>query len=440
MSRLPTRSRTFLGRKAAALAFAALAVLPAAPVAAADNDPASRLKEVGRAIEAGRRESEASQRKAEALAGEVDALRRDLIATAAATQSREAQVAGLEAKLAELNRAEGEKTAKLKAGRKQFDSVLMALQRIARHPPEALVAQPVDAADIVRSAILLRAAVPEIERRSDNLRAELADIAAVRAAAAQRRTDLASATDKLKTERQRLDDLLGRKAALKRQADAESRAAQQRVEALVREARDLQDLLARLEEESRRRQVEREAKAAAERQRIEKEEKERAQKELASRTPAAKAPPAAAPQPTENGALVPISKARGRLPFPVVGDIVGRYGQTTDAGLTRKGLSIETRAGARVVTPYDGLVLFSGPFRGYGQILILEHGEGYHTLLAGLSRISAVAGQWLAAGEPVGVMEAPDRGDPVLYMELRRNGQPINPLPWLASQKDKVSG
>jgi septal ring factor EnvC (AmiA/AmiB activator) len=120
--------------------------------------------------------------------------------------------------------------------------------------------------------------------------------------------------------------------------------------------------------------------------------------------------------------------------------LVGRYGQTTDAGLTRKGISIETRIDAQVVTPYDGLVVFAGQFRGYGQILILEHGEGYHTLLAGLTRIDAVPGQWLAAGEPVGVMESADRGTPVLYMELRRNGQPINPLPWLASQKDKVSG
>ncbi len=92
------------------------------------------------------------------------------------------------------------------------------------------------------------------------------------------------------------------------------------------------------------------------------------------------------------------------------------------------------------MAPYDGLVVFAGPFRGYGRILILEHGEGYHTLLAGLTRIDTVLGQWLAAGEPVGLMEKEDRDAPVLYVELRRNGQPINPLPWLASQKDKVSG
>lgn len=439
MSRRSTRSRLSLGLTLAALMLAAPPVVPTA--GAADNaaDPGARLKEVNRALEEGRRESEASQRKAEALAGEVAGLRRDLIATAATIQTHEAEVAGLEDKLAALTLEEKAKTARLAVGRHQFDQALMALQRIARHPPEALIVQPEDANAIVRSAILLRAAVPEIERRSEALRAELTDIAAVRAAAAQRRVRLASATDKLKTERKRLDDLLGRKATLKQQADAETRAAQQRVEALVRESHDLQDLVTRIEEESRRQQAEREARAAAERLRAEKEQKEQKERQLAARTPATQAPPAPPPS-AASGALVPISKARGRLPFPVVGDIVGRYGQTTDAGLTRKGLSIETRPGAQVVTPYDGLVLFAGPFRGYGQILILEHGEGYHTLLAGLSRITAVPGQWLAAGEPVGVMERTDRGDPVLYMELRRNGQPINPLPWLASQKDKVSG
>lgn len=436
MSRQPTRSRLVLGLAATALAFATLLAPVTGRAAVKGDDPGARLQEVDRALEEGRREKEASQRKAEALATEMAALRRDLIAAAATTQAHEAEVAGLEAKLAVLDRDEAAKTARLASGRHQFDQALMALQRIARHPPEALIVQPTDAAGIVRSAILLRAAVPEIERRSETLRAELAEIGAIRTAAAQRRAELASATDQLRTERRRLDALIGRKATLKRQADAEALAAQQRVEALVREARDLQDLLARIEAEGRRQQAEREARAAEERARKEKE-----QKQLAARTPAPKAPTAQTQPPAESGGeLVPITKARGRLPFPVIGQIVGRYGQTTDAGLTRKGLSIETRSGAQVVTPYDGLVMFAGQFRGYGQILILEHGEGYHTLLAGIGRITAVPGQWLAAGEPVGVMEKSDRGESVLYMELRRNGQPINPLPWLASQKDKVSG
>ena len=88
------------------------------------------------------------------------------------------------------------------------------------------------------------------------------------------------------------------------------------------------------------------------------------------------------------------------------------------------------------MAPYDGQVVFAGQFRGYGQILIIEHNEGYHTLLAGLSRIDCVVGQWLMAGEPVGRMGRPVDGNPELYLELRRNGQPINPLPWLMVRKE----
>lgn len=413
----------------------------AVPAAAQGSDPGVRLKEIDRAIEEKRRESEASQRKAETLDHEVQTLRREMIAAAAATQSHEAEVTRLEARLVELDRAESIKTAGLVAGREQFDRALMALQRIARHPPEALIVQPMAASNVVRSAILLRSAVPEIERRTEALRAELADIGVIREAASQRRIELATATEGLKAERRRLDGLVGRKSALKRQADAESRAAAERMEALAGEARDLRDLLAKIEEEGRRRDAERQARAEEKARREQEREREKAK--VAALTPAAPVappPPATERPPAESGEMIPISKARGKLPFPVVGHLVGRYGQTTDAGLTRKGISIETRIGAQVVTPYDGLVVYAGQFRGYGQILILEHGEGYHTLLAGLTRIDIVPGQWLAAGEPVGVMESADRSIPVLYMELRRNGQPINPLPWLASQKDKVSG
>ena len=125
--------------------------------------------------------------------------------------------------------------------------------------------------------------------------------------------------------------------------------------------------------------------------------------------------------------------------MPARGRIVERFGAVTESGRS-KGITIETRADAQVVTPYDGEVVFAGPFRGYGQLLIIQHGEGYHTLLAGFSRIDSVLGQWLLAGEPVGVMGRGSNGNPALYVELRRNGDAINPLPWLAASDRKVSG
>jgi septal ring factor EnvC (AmiA/AmiB activator) len=125
--------------------------------------------------------------------------------------------------------------------------------------------------------------------------------------------------------------------------------------------------------------------------------------------------------------------------LPVAGKLKRRYGENDEFGAASKGILIRASPGGQVVAPFDGRIEFAGPFRGYGQILIIEHGDGYHSLLAGLERIDGVVGQWLVAGEPVGIMPTGDR-EAALYLELRRHGQPINPSPWLATRDDKVSG
>jgi septal ring factor EnvC (AmiA/AmiB activator) len=127
--------------------------------------------------------------------------------------------------------------------------------------------------------------------------------------------------------------------------------------------------------------------------------------------------------------------------MPVRGRVVRLYDQESEtAGAATKGISIQARSGAQVVAPFDGKVAYAGPFRGYGLILIIDHGERYHTILAGFDRIDAVVGQWVLAGEPVARMGDPTGDNPELYFELRRTGQAINPLPWLATTDDKVRG
>jgi len=415
-----------------------MALIGAPAVSAAGAGSDSRLQEIERALEKEREQSRANQQKAATLNKELRDLRRQLVSAARKTQEHEAKVSKIEDRLDELAQRMARKHEELDGRREQFVSVLMALERLARHPPEALIAEPLDTASTVRSAILLRTAVPEIEARSDALRSELAELTSLRRQANHTRQELASASAGLKQESARLDGLIDKKAALKRRADEDSKAAAKRAEKLATEAKDLRELMARLEDQRRAR--EKAAREEAERQAAERKKAEEEAKM------ANLAPPPAKPEPPlgigigSGSEAVPITKARGRLPYPAAGRVVGLYGQTSETGMARKGILIETRGGARVIAPYDGLVVYAGKFRGYGQILILEHGEGYHTLLAGLSRIDAEIGQWLAAGEPVGLMESPDRDAPVLYVELRRNGQPINPLPWLASQKDKVSG
>jgi septal ring factor EnvC (AmiA/AmiB activator) len=182
--------------------------------------------------------------------------------------------------------------------------------------------------------------------------------------------------------------------------DKETRNAAQ----LAESAKDLQTLLARLTEAERNK------------------ERRPGEDQLALRTP----PPQGAM------ALQRSTPARGR--------VVARFGDSDGLGGKLKGVRIETRVQSPVVAPSDGKVVFAGPFRGYGLLLIIEHDGGYHTLLGGLARIDSLVGQWVLAGEPVGEMGDDRASKPSLYVEVRHKGEPVNPLPWLASGDRKVSG
>ncbi len=118
----------------------------------------------------------------------------------------------------------------------------------------------------------------------------------------------------------------------------------------------------------------------------------------------------------------------GRFTRPVRGTVITSYGQELSKGVTSKGIVIQARDNAQVVAPYDGTVVFSGPFKGYGNLIIISHDSHIISLIAGMKEIETENGQMLLAGEPVGIM--PDE-NAKLYMEIRKNKKPINPLPWL---------
>lgn len=457
------------------------------PITATDR----RLKELEAQIQRGRAEHEEIRRKAQDLAAEMTRLKSDMVNAARAAQENEELVSDLETQLGDLKAIEAEKALALGRRSEQMTGVLTALQRLAWRPTEALLAQPQSPADTVRSAILLRAAVPRIEQSVKDLRGEIDMLSGLRADIGQQKQRIAAAATRIEDEHRRMQEMLERKTSMQSVTEAEQAAAERRLGQLAGEAEDLRDLLARLEEERKRRQAEAAQKAAAEKaareaelaakraareaelaaqkaareaeaaqRRAEKEAREReitaarnareaeikAQAEAreaelaaqkASREVERTAREAAAAQTVKSER--PFTQAQGKMPFPARGKLVGRFGQINDVGVAQKGITIATRKMAQVVAPYEGHVAFAGQFRGYGLLLIIEHGEGYHTLLAGMERIDAAVGQRLQTGEPVGIM-GQDGDSPSLYVELRRNGQPVNPLPWLAANKSKARG
>jgi septal ring factor EnvC (AmiA/AmiB activator) len=141
---------------------------------------------------------------------------------------------------------------------------------------------------------------------------------------------------------------------------------------------------------------------------------------------------------------------RGHLRLPVNGVRIREFGASDGVGGTQKGFSIAARAGARLPRHATAGLFTLGPFRSYGQLLILNAGGGYHVLLAGMERISVDLGQFVLTGEPVAVMGggsqvsatvATGAKQPVLYVEFRKDGTPIDPSPWWATNEgEKVRG
>ncbi|MEQ8504790.1 MAG: peptidoglycan DD-metalloendopeptidase family protein [Rhodospirillales bacterium] len=410
------------GRSLIAISLAAVLAASSAAIAE-DKAAGDSLDKVQREIKKSHAESERLKGQAAALEADLKNLKHRLVSAAKVVQDRELRVITLEAKIADLVRQEREKLAQLSANRAQFAGVLMALQKMVQFPPEALLALPESPDDLVRSAILLRSVVPEIDRQATRIRLDLKSLADTREMTAAERLNLSSAADDLERQRAEIHRLMTDRRRLLTKTKAEERDAAERAARLAAKARNLKDLMARLEEQ--READEREARA-----------KEQAEAK-ASRDKAAAIEKARVATVSPS---VSITKRRGRLPLPVVGDLVGRYGENLPTGLSRKGIDIAARGGSQVIATYDGKIAFAGKFRGYGQLLIIDHGDGYHTLLAGMARIDMTVGQRVSTGEPVGLMGNDGGNRPILYVELRRKGQPINPLPWLASRKDKVSG
>ena len=297
---------------------------------------------------------------------------------------------------------------------------LAALQNLALKPTESLFVQPLTPVEIIRSAMLLRETVPYLEQNAARLRRNLEQIEQRKAKVEAQIERISKQKKVMESEHGELKALAKKKSVLRKSLELRSEAAAKKVSALASQAEDLRDLLAKLEKERlerKRREQEAERKRLAEEQRRKKQEE-------SQRADLIKLKPQSIKELGEG-----FLRAKGNLPMPARGTIITRYGEKISKGVTSKGIIVKTRPQAQVISPFDGNVIFAGPFRGYGNLIIIEHGKGYLSLLAGLDSIDCELGQMLLAGEPVGLM--PDTNDSKLYIEIRKDNHPINPLTWI---------
>ena len=367
------------------------------------------------------------QVEAKRLDQEISGLQEALIAAVGKVQKRESEVSDLEQTLVALAELEAAKEATLTAERADLAQVLMALQRLSTRPRQFALFSGNRVIDEARALRLLSLITPALDARARAVRSELNELKELGDEMNARRDELNAAISGLATENERLNELLAAKASLRRLTQAERVAAARRLAGLAEQSRTLQDLIQRLGD----------SRPGA----------------SAGTGAAAAAAPAdqAESGPELASAEIPTgAKSANQRPFPanfigVVaparGKLVRRFGTSTETEGQMKGALIETRPKAQIVAPFDGRIVFEGPFRSYGEILIIEHAGGYHTILAGLDRVEAEIGQWLEAGEPVGRMGQTGElgpgqstpGRPRLYVELRQGGQPIDPAPMLSA-------
>jgi murein hydrolase activator len=411
---------------------AAAAILVGTPLLAwAQSAPSA--DDVRKKLEADKNRLEASEKRSKELEANAEKVRQELkgitarlVETGKHIQASEARLDVIEAKQGELETQEKQLRDSLERRHGTLSKLLATLQRMGRNPPPVMVTRREDALTMVRSAMLLAPAIPKLHAQAAELAEELGKLSRVMQSSR-------AESERLRAEKTRHDEARVKLAALQdakrktgAQYQAELQTVRQEVARIAESVKEVSDLLVKLD------------------------------KEFQDRTPSSDSHKVAAVLPPSGQKVLtthriqpqtPFTQARGKLQLPIQGLRVISFGEKTTHGSLSKNIGIQTRFGGVVVSPCDGLVVYAGEFRTYGQLLIISPGDGYHVLISGLSQIDVQVGQSVLMGEPVGVMNsatttkaAQDNRGPVLTVEFQKDRRPIDPDPWWSEASRKGQG
>jgi septal ring factor EnvC (AmiA/AmiB activator) len=398
-----------------------LLLLAAAGPAASPPTP-QQIQDADRARAAQLEAQRQAEARAAAALAEEKRLALDRVAAAARLRDLEGATADAATRVEALAHRRLTAEQRLQAHEAQIAPLLPLFERLSLYPAETLLAVPMPAEEAVTGMLLLGGITRQLETEAATLRTEQAEVAAAQAALDAEAPKLAAARAAQADAEAALDAQIAAARQVRLAAQDEATAAAQKAAAEAARADSLRAALAKIEAEQR---------AAETRARADAEAAAR-QKRDADAAAARKRQEALA-QPAGPGVGAP----KGALTAPVTGTVARAFGEPTDAG-PANGVSYQAAPNARVVSPCGGRVVFAAPFRSFGLLLIVDCGGGYDFVLAGFSRLDAQVGQSVQAGEPVGVMADWDprnmNNRPTLYMELRKDGLPVNPAPFLRAK------
>jgi septal ring factor EnvC (AmiA/AmiB activator) len=345
--------------------------------------------------------SAALERQAQAATDAADRLKKRSAALAARIQSAEADISAGEARVALVGRRLAAQRAALAEQEAPLLELTASLQQLSRQPPVSVLAQPGSLTDMVHARAVLDAVMPVIERRTAGVRRELAALRETRRQQSVALVALAASKKQLAARRDELTRLENEGRLRSRDLMSSAALEADRAVGLGEKARDIVELMDTLETDAGVR-----AELAA-----------LAGPVARPRNPAS-GNPAAAPPPSAEAELT-----EGAYRLPVVGRIVAGLGEVDDSGVRSRGITIAARPGGQVVAPAPGRVSFAGDYRGYGKIVIIDHGGGWTSLLTGMIGLSASVGDSVDAGAPIGRAGADDA---FITVELRRAGRPVD--------------
>jgi septal ring factor EnvC (AmiA/AmiB activator) len=367
---------------------------------------AQSLDDERRALSAARAQSVAADARARALEAKAAAARgrsdqalAESAALASRIQSTEADIAAGEARIRLIEGLRAVQRARLAARQEPAVRLLAVLQAMARRPPALALVQPGSTRDLVHARAVLASVLPLLERRTAGLRREVAAGQRLRDEADRAVSALAASRERIKAQRARLIQLavLSRREAQRFATSA--MVEQDRAIAMGEKARDITDLMNQLGADAQRRQQLESLPGPILR-------------------PSLPGSPRAVPVETASA-----SGDRLAYRLPVAGRIVAGLGEVSGTGVRARGLTIETHPAAQVIAPNDGRIVFAGPYRGYGSIVIIDHGAGWTTLITGLSALDVAVGDSVVQGSPLGRAGA---ADAKVTVELRRGNRPID--------------
>lgn len=366
--------------------------------------PARSLLDTESALEDKRRDLNILEKKISSLDAELTSLRKNLTGMAKRVKENEAALTTLETTIKTTSQEQEAINARLEKDKASIAAIILGMERLRRVPPEVVMLRPGAPLETAQSAMVLNSILPQIYGRAAQLSSDIERLKTLRAQQEENKQALLKTQETLQAEYISMEKGVKERETLFSKTNVTHRGRAQEVQVIAAKAASLKDLVQKLEEDKRR-EKEREIQAAA-----------------------------ALPAPDEGVAPAPtLYKQPESLPkaglgqLPASGLILTGYGETDAIGAKAQGITLQTRKGALVVAPMGGKIEYAGYFKNYGQIIIMEHEKGYHSLIAGMSRIDIVVEQSVGAGEPLGLMPSEGADQPELYYELRHKGRPVNP-------------